>query len=140
MVQGDPVVEYLTVGEVETMHRELMTGAGRSSILRDRGALESAVHWPRNAAYYDQAGLFAQAASLMAGIALAHAFEDGNKRLAYAAMLTFLRLNNIRITAPSEAIADRVLVLVNRTVSLDQAIQECAAWLERHGTKKRQIG
>ena len=132
MVQGDPVVEYLTVGEVETMHRELMTGAGRSSILRDRGVLESAVHWPRNAAYYDQVSLFAQAASLMAGIALAHAFEDGNKRLAYAAMLTFLRLNNIRITAPSEAIANQVLALVSRTVSLDQAMQECAAWLERH--------
>jgi len=132
MAGSNPTVEYLTVGEVETMHRELMTGAGRSSVLRDCGALESAVHRPRNAAYYDQVSLFAQAASLMAGIALAHAFEDGNKRLAYAAMLTFLRVNNMRIAAPSEAISDQVLALVNRTNNLDQAMQECAAWLERH--------
>ena len=128
-----PPVEYLTVGDVEAVHRDLIAGAGAPSILLQPGALESAVHRPRNVAYYENADLFVQAAHLIGGIALAHAFEDGNKRLAYACGLTFLRQNGIRITGSPEAIADQVLAIVNRgTQTLGDASAACAAWLAAH--------
>lgn len=62
--------DYLTVDEVVLMHQELMAGAGRTSILRDAGALESAVPRPYHAAHHAGADLYIQAATLMAGIAL----------------------------------------------------------------------
>jgi death-on-curing protein len=125
-------IEYLTVAEVELMHQEYMTGAGFPSVLRDAHALESAVLRPRNAAYYNGADLCTQAASLIAGIALAHAFEDGNKRLAYAAGATLLRINGVRIAADPVTFGDQVLGMVNRDVKLDRAIQQLALWLQQH--------
>jgi death-on-curing protein len=126
-------IEYLTLADIVVIHQDMMAGAGAHSILHQRGALEGAAHRPRNVAYYEQADLFVQAAHLMGGIALAHAFEDGNKRLAYACGLTFLRLNGIRITGSAEAIADQVLAIVNRGAqTLDEASAACAARLEAH--------
>jgi death-on-curing protein len=126
-------IEYLTLADVEVIHRDLMAGSGAHSILLRRGALEGAVHRPRNVAYYENADLFMQTATLMGGIALAHAFEDGNKRLAYACGLTFLRQNGIRIIGSAEAIADQVIAIVNRGAqTLDEASASCAAWLAAH--------
>ncbi|MFI5271565.1 MAG: Fic family protein [Ktedonobacterales bacterium] len=56
-----------------------------SSTARDAKALESASMRPQMAAHYEGADLVSQAATLMADIALAHAFVDGNKRTAFAA-------------------------------------------------------
>jgi death on curing protein len=128
-----PRIEYLTLADVEVIHRDLMAGSGARSILLQRGALEGAVHRPRNVAYRENADLFVQAATLIGGIALAHAFEDGNKRLAYACGLTFLRQNSIRVTGSAEAIADQVLAIVNRGAqTLGEASASCAAWLAAH--------
>jgi death-on-curing protein len=134
MAQLDsPSVDYLTLGDVLQMHRELMGSVPASSILLDEGKLESALQRPEHAAYYEQADLFQQAATLAAGIALAHAFEDGNKRLAYAVCLTFLRINGIRVTAPALQVADQVLGLVDRGgEKLDAAIARVAIWLREH--------
>ncbi len=129
----DSQIDYPTLGDVEAIHRDMMAAAGLSSILHQRGALESAIHRPRTAAYYENADLFVQAAHLMGGIALAHAFEDGNKRLALVCTLAFLRFNGIRITAPIGAIADQVIAIVNRGAqTLGDASAACAAWLAAH--------
>ncbi len=134
--EAGPIIDYLTPGDVEAIHRDLMAGAGAVSILLQPGALEGAVHRPRNIAYYENADLFVQAASLIGGIALAHAFEDGNKRLAYACGLTFLRQNGFRITGSSEAIAAQVITIVNRGAkTLGEASTSCAAWLAAHAEK-----
>jgi death-on-curing protein len=128
-----PHIEYLSLSDVEAIHRDMMAAAGLPSILHQRGALEGAVHRPRNVAYYEHADLFVQAAHLMGGIALAHAFEDGNKRLALVCTLAFLRFNGIRIMAPIGAIADQVLAKVNRGAqTLGEASASCAAWLAAH--------
>ena len=61
--------------------------------LRDEGTLESAVMRPQMAAYYEGADIVRQAALLGVGISQAQAFLDGNKRTAYLALNTFLRMN-----------------------------------------------
>jgi death-on-curing protein len=75
---------------------------------------------------------------LIAGIALAYAFEDGNKRLAYVVGETFLLVNGVELMADSIAYADEVLGLVNRMGSLDDAQQRLADWLRGHGHKATQ--
>lgn len=125
-------VSYLSVMDVERLHIDIMDRANAPSVLRDRGLLESAVMRPRQAAYYEGADLFAQSAKLAAGIALAHAFEDGNKRLAYAACIAFLALNGVRLGADPIALADQILLLVNRSGPLDDAEARFADWLRTH--------
>jgi death-on-curing protein len=133
MEQGSPPIDYLTLGDVLRMHRDLMGGIPAPSVLLDEGKLESALLHPEHAAFYEQADLFLQAATLAAGVALAHAFEDGNKRLAYAACLTFLRINGVRVTAHSLQVADQVIGLVDRgSERLDKVIARFAAWLREH--------
>jgi prophage maintenance system killer protein len=63
---------------------------------------------------------------------LAHAFEDGNKRLAYAATIAFLAYNGVSLTANPLAIADQILALVNRTGVLSEAEDGFATWLRTH--------
>jgi death-on-curing protein len=81
---------YLTVAEVEQMHRELIDEFGGSHGLRDRAALEAAVFRPQNG-YYNS--LAEEAAALMESLANNHPFLDGNERIAFSAADTFLARN-----------------------------------------------
>ncbi|HEY8286530.1 MAG TPA: type II toxin-antitoxin system death-on-curing family toxin [Chloroflexota bacterium] len=125
---------YLSVLEIQRLHEELMEADGAVSNVLDLGKLEGAGLRPGNAAYYNGADLFAQAATLMGGIAMAHAFEDGNKRLALVAGTTFLWLNNIRIIADSIPFGEQIVNLVNRVDALDNAEERLAIWLRAHAT------
>ena len=99
------VVHYLNAAELCGLHELITEAAGTEAALLDEGKLEAASLRPQNAAYYDAAGLFEQAAVLVTGIALAHTFSDGNKRLAVLAGSTFLDLNGFVVRAPTHAFA-----------------------------------
>ncbi|KQZ70189.1 type II toxin-antitoxin system death-on-curing family toxin [Nocardioides sp. Root151] len=84
-------MRYLTVSEVQKIN-EAEAGPGN---LVDFGRLEAAVLRPQTTvggedAYVD---LCDKAAAMMHSIARNHAFVDGNKRTAAAAMIVFLKLN-----------------------------------------------
>jgi death on curing protein len=90
---------YLAAADIMAMNDAIVSRvSSRTSVVRDAGALESAVMRPQMAAHYEAADLVAQAATLMAGITLARAFLDGNKRTAVAAGAAFLYLNGFMIT------------------------------------------
>ena len=59
------------------------------------GLLESAVLRPVNQWNYGQTDMAALAAAYAFGLARNHAFVDGNKRIAFHAMMVFLRSNDI---------------------------------------------
>jgi death-on-curing protein len=120
---------YLTVLEVITMNQELLEQAGQGYHLLNEGALEGAVMRPQMVAHYGQADLVEQAATLIAGIALAHAFLDGNKRTAYVAGLTFLRLNGFRVDEDPVEIALQVEAIITRQGSLEEATARFVEWL-----------
>lgn len=62
--------------------------------------LESALARPRNLALYQESVSLAELAAAYAfGIAKNHAFIDGNKRAAFAAMNLFLEKNGWRLVA-----------------------------------------
>lgn len=84
-----------------------------SHFIRDAGLLESALARPRNAFAYGEADIVALAVRLMAGIAQAHAFEQGNKRTAFVAMVQFLNINGFDLVIEDrEEWADRVIAFV----------------------------
>lgn len=81
---------YLTIAEVLEMHRHLINAFGGMHGVRDAGLLASAVVRPQ-IGYYDD--LLHQAAAMMESLANNHPFLDGNKRIAFAGVDVFLRLN-----------------------------------------------
>ncbi len=123
---------YITAFDVVAMNEIVMERMGGSSLLRDENGLESAVMRLQMVAYYEDADLVTQAAVLMAGIALAHAFVDGNKRTALLAGTTFLRLNGQKIVSEPEELGRQIEAIVIRTDSLDQATARFTSWLRTH--------
>ena len=86
---------------------------------------------PRMAAYYEDADLVRQAATLIAGLAYNHAFVDGNKRSAEMAGFVFLRANGPRVAVPPLGFASAVLA-GTELGDIDQAATHLETWLHAH--------
>ena len=125
-------LRYLTLAEIVGYHQRLMRLYGQQSVLMDEGKLEAAVMRPQQAAYYEEAPLVRQAALLLGGIAQAHAFTDGNKRLALVACAAFLRLNGMGVVAEREEFAAAIIDFVLRHEGDSQgALVVLSSWLQR---------
>jgi len=88
-------MRHLTLAEVLELHRRILAESGGSAGVRDLGALESAVAQPL-ASFGGQdlySSLVEKAAALAFSLVKNHAFVDGNKRAAHAAMDVLLVLN-----------------------------------------------
>ena len=84
---------WLSVEAVIEHNQLELAETGENHFVRDPDMLESALARPRNAFAYGEEDIVTLAVALMAGIARAHAFEQGNKRTAFAALRLFLRIN-----------------------------------------------
>jgi death on curing protein len=101
---------WLDVDEVIDMHAEQLAIFGGPEGIRDYGLLESAVlRQPVNQWNYGQTDMAALAAAYAFGLARNHAFMDGNKRIAFHAMMVFLRGNDIPF-APDPAHATSIIL------------------------------
>ncbi len=120
---------YPSVLDVLGLHRFIMERMGQTPALRDEGALDSALMRPAMAAQYEGADLATQAVRLITGIALAHPFVDGNKRTAYLAGDTFLRLNGHRFTGDPLDLARQIEAVLTRQGSLEEAEAAFVEWL-----------
>ena len=103
------MTEYVTTADALFFHKQLIERYGGAPGLRDAGALESALHRPQTG-YYDT--LVHEAAALLESLLQNHPFVDGNKRVAFAVVDVFLRINGYSITADSKAIYDHMIKLV----------------------------
>ena len=83
--------------------------------VRDMGLLASAAARPRLSALGHDAypTVLDKAAALLHSIARNHALVDGNKRLALAALLTFLGLNDVRLTLDNAGAYDLVMAVAS---------------------------
>ena len=100
---------WLDIDEVIDMHAEQLALFGGPEGIRDRGLLESAILRPVNQWHYGQTDMAALAAAYAFGLARNHAFVDGNKRIAFHAMMVFLRGNEIPF-APDPALATAIIL------------------------------
>ncbi len=88
--------DYLHMADVLAIHADLIDVYGGAQGLRDAGQLEAALFRPQSGYYED---IIAEATALWESLSQNHPFVDGNKRTAFAAMFTFLAINNIALTA-----------------------------------------
>ncbi|MBM3343507.1 MAG: type II toxin-antitoxin system death-on-curing family toxin [Betaproteobacteria bacterium] len=89
------VLQHLDVAAVVAIHAEVLAAHGGGAGLRDRALLESAVAAPQ--ATFGGTPLMTDpievAASYLFYLCRNHPFVDGNKRVALASCLVFLRAN-----------------------------------------------
>jgi death-on-curing protein len=104
-------VQFLSVDEAVAIHGRLIERFGGSPGIRDRGLLESALFRPQTGYYSDIAEL---AAALFESLLLNHAFVDGNKRVAFFATDTFLRLNGWKLSVDATSACTFIIGMLQR--------------------------
>ena len=105
--------QWLPIEAVIEYNRLEVEATGEHHFVRDLGLLESALARPQNAFAYGEDDIVVLAVRLMAGIAQAHAFEQGNKRTAFVALRLFLQSNGVDLAIEdTEAWADEVISLI----------------------------
>jgi death on curing protein len=123
------MTEYVTTADALFFHQLLIERYGGASGLRDAGALEAALHRPQTG-YYDT--VIEEAAALLESLVQNHPFVDGNKRVAFAVVDVFLRINGYQIVADSQAIfatlmkffADQTFDVKHLTPWLDSIVEK----------------
>jgi death-on-curing protein len=105
------MTEYVTTADALFFHKELMARYGGASGVRDLGALESALHRPQTG-YYQT--LVHEAAALFESLIKNHPFLDGNRRVAFAVLDVFLRINGHRLMANSQSILSLIVTLLEQ--------------------------
>ena len=122
---------WLTAADVTALHAEQLAIFGGPAGIRDQGMLESALGRPQNKWNYGETDLATLAAAYAFGIARNHPFVDGNKRAAFAAMIVFLRINDIKF-APDIAVAPAVMVALAAS-EIDE--ENFARWIRDYWPK-----
>jgi death on curing protein len=100
---------WITYEQAIAIHSRQLRRFGGAAGLRDEGMLRSALERPVNKWTYEQAQLPELAAAYAFGLAKNHAFVDGNKRIAFMAMMVFLRKNGVPF-APDPAQATAIIL------------------------------
>ena len=114
---------------IDAIHFDLLKQHGGLFGIKDENALESALARPRNRWVYEPASdLCTLAAAHGFWLATSHCYMDGNKRIAFMAMYTFLAVNDVEIVAPEPAVV---------SMMIDLAAGKCdeillAEWLRQH--------
>jgi death-on-curing protein len=120
------MTEYVITADALFFHKQLIERYGGASGIRDPGALESALHRPQTG-YYDS--IIQEAAALLESLVQNHPFVDGNKRVAFAVVDVFLRINGYSITADSIAIYEFMMkIFEEHTFDMEHL----APWLEEN--------
>jgi len=118
------MTEYVATADALFFHKELIGRYGGADGIRDMGALESALHRPQTG-YYDT--LVHEAAALLESLVRIHPFVDGNKRVAFACVDVFLKINGHRLAADSQPIYDVMMELfTQKSFDMDHLVP----WLE----------
>lgn len=110
------------------MHAEQLERFGGPPGIRDKGLLESACGRPLNRWLYGERDLAALSASYAFGLARNHPFIDGNKRIAFLAMATFLLINDAPFDCDPLQAAEVILRLA--AGELEEAA--LADWIRTH--------
>jgi death-on-curing protein len=115
---------YLTLDEVIILNEKVTRTRG---LLRDREGLEGAIMRPQMASHYEDADIVRQAALVVHGICMTHAFVDGNKRTALLACAIFLDINGFGLEVAQEEFAKEIERLV-----ITRNLGHFTQWLYEH--------
>jgi len=114
---------------VDAIHADQIHQHGGLSGVRDETALESALARPQQKwAYDEEPDIAVLAAAYAFGLARNHPYRDGNKRIGFLALVTFLGINGHNFDATDEDIVSTMLALADGSLS-EPAL---ARWIRGH--------
>ncbi len=121
-------MRLLSHEEALYLHDRTIREHGGTPGIRDEAALESALIAVLNRQLYEDATFIQCAATYAYHLSQAHAFLDGNKRIAALATEIFLALNGIALRVTNDELADLFLGIAASEVSREQIEQKLAQW------------
>jgi death-on-curing protein len=114
---------------VDAIHADQVREHGGLAGVRDENVLESALARPQQKHAYDpDIDLAGLAAAYAFGLARNHPYRDGNKRIAFLALVTFLGLNGTEFDATDEDVVATMLALAAGSLSEAQL----GRWIRKH--------
>ncbi|SDX98899.1 type II toxin-antitoxin system death-on-curing family toxin [Paenibacillus sp. CF384] len=121
----------LTAEAIIDIHDQTLSDYGGIEGIKDRGFIELLADKPFLSVFGEEQypTLYLKAAVLFQGLATAHAFNDANKRTAFASCAVFMYLNGYTIEASSDEIIDVCLRIANSQSDRHMGTTEIAEWL-----------
>ena len=110
--------------DVLTVHARLIAETGGTGGLRSEALLESALATADNRYHYEAADVVICAATYAYHLAQAHAFMDGNKRIAAAITEAFLETNGYELLMSNEEVVELFLAIASSQVNREQVEQQ----------------
>ena len=126
--------QWLTRVVVDAIHNDQLREHGGLPAIRDENALESALARPQQKWHYAaQTDVPMLAAAYAFGLIKNHPYRDGNKRIGFLAMVTFLGVNGFDLTATDAEVVAEILAVADGSSSEDAL----ADWVRQHCSKQR---
>lgn len=122
---------FVTTDDALVIHEDSLLEYGGRIGLPHPNNLESALAAPRQLDHYeahgldDRARIALLAAAYWVHLALAHAFADGNKRVAFSAGVLFLYTNGYDVEMSEDEAYDLAIAIAERRIDRP----EVAAWI-----------
>jgi death-on-curing protein len=129
VAKRQPEPRWLSRVVVDAIQHDQIREHGGLPGIRDENALESALARPQQKwRYAAQNDLPMLAAAYGFGLVKDHPYADGNKRIGFLAMVTFLDVNGYEFSATDAEVVAEILALADGTVS-EEAL---ADWIREH--------
>ena len=134
MARRRPEPQWLNRVVVDAIHNDQLREHGGLPGIRDETILESALARPQQKWHYaDVSDIPTFAAAYAFGLVNNHPYRDGNKRIGFLAMITFLGLNGHDFAATDAEVVAVILALADGSGSEESL----ADWIREHSTMRR---
>jgi death-on-curing protein len=121
---------------VDAIHNDQMREHGGLPGVRDENALESALARAAQKWHYaDHVDIAALAAAYGFGLVKNHPYRDGNKRIGFLALVTFLGINGYDFDATDAEVIAEILALADGRLSEEALADRIRNHTSRHGKR-----
>lgn len=124
-------MKFVDKTSVLIIQRKLIERYGGIHGLRDEGTLESAINAAQNRYNYETEELAKLAATYAYHLSQAHAFLDGNKRLAAAVAGVFLEINGVLLDASEDKVIQLFLDIAASKLTREAVEEKFAEWMTK---------
>lgn len=126
--------QWLSRIVVDAIHHDQLREHGGLPGVRDENVPESALARAQQKWHYlPTADVPVLAAAYAYGLVKNHPYRDGNKRIGFLAMVTFLEINGHQLEATDAEVVSEFVALAEGSVSED----ELADWIRGRATTRR---
>jgi death on curing protein len=129
-----PEPRWLSRVVIDAIHHDQLREHGGLPGVRDENVLESALARPQHKWHYgEKTDIPTLAAAYGFGLARNHPYRDGNKRIAFLAMVTFCGINGYDLEATDAEVIGEMLALAEGRVSEEDLV----GWIRQHIVKRQ---